>query len=342
MLVKYRRKLVSSARNLARATVATTRQSLRTLVPAPRPYEVRRLLDQPIISIDIDPSLDSNVNGPSLIKVPEWITNPLARYYLYFAHHKGHYIRLAYSDDLAGPWTIYQPGVLPLPTSHCHDHVASPDVHVDHEARQIRMYFHGPAISKEEAKVDPLRRILPSLGTQRTKIALSHDALTFRALDRIQGPEYFRVFRYAGWWYALSMPGLILRSPDGVSGWEAGAILFEDTMRHSAVRVRGDTLEVYYSRIGDAPERIFLATINLLRDWRNWQPSRPIEILRPERPWEGADKKPEPSRRGGSAGPVCQLRDPCIYEEQGRTYLLYSIAGEQGIGIAELINGTLK
>ena len=26
-----------------------------------------------------------NINGPSLIKVPDWIKSPLARYYLYFS-----------------------------------------------------------------------------------------------------------------------------------------------------------------------------------------------------------------------------------------------------------------
>ena len=31
-----------------------------------------------------------------------------------------------------------------------------------------------------------------------------------------------------------------------------------------------------------------------------------------------------------------QLRDPCIFEEEGRTYLFYAIAGEMGIAMAEL------
>ena len=35
--------------------------------------------------------------------------------------------------------------------------------------------------------------------------------------------------------------------------------------------------------------------------------------------------------------PVNQLRDPAIYEEDGRIYLLYAVAGEQGIGIGELL-----
>jgi hypothetical protein len=36
------------------------------------------------------------------------------------------------------------------------------------------------------------------------------------------------------------------------------------------------------------------------------------------------------------AGPVRQLRDPAIFREDGRTWLLYSVAGENGIAIAEL------
>ena len=35
-------------------------------------------------------------------------------------------------------------------------------------------------------------------------------------------------------------------------------------------------------------------------------------------------------------GPVQQLRDPGIFEENGRSYLFYSFCGEQGIAAAEL------
>ncbi len=35
--------------------------------------------------------------------------------------------------------------------------------------------------------------------------------------------------------------------------------------------------------------------------------------------------------------PVRQMRDPGMYEEDGRTFLLYSIAGEAGIAAAEIM-----
>jgi len=44
----------------------------------------------------------------------------------------------------------------------------------------------------------------------------------------------------------------------------------------------------------------------------------------------------EPSRRGLVRGRVCQLRDPAIFQEASRTYLLYAVAGEQEIAIAEV------
>ena len=57
---------------------------------APR-VRVERLLDAPIIGPELDPSIGENIQGPSLIRVPDWIEDPLGTYYLYFADHKGHY-----------------------------------------------------------------------------------------------------------------------------------------------------------------------------------------------------------------------------------------------------------
>ena len=68
---------------------------------------VQRLLSGPIIVPDMDERMGRNINGPSLIRVPEWVQHPLGRYYLYFAHHQGRYIRLAFADDIEGPWHVY-------------------------------------------------------------------------------------------------------------------------------------------------------------------------------------------------------------------------------------------
>ena len=82
---------------------------------AARPsVRVERLLDRPIITPQLDASIGPNIQGPSLIGVPGWVDAPLGKYYLYFAAHKGTYIRLAYADNLRGPWRVHKPGSLPI------------------------------------------------------------------------------------------------------------------------------------------------------------------------------------------------------------------------------------
>src|SRR5262249_50950630 len=71
-----------------------------------------RLPQNPLITVKTSPSLGDNVNGPAIVRMPAWVKNPLGRYYAYFAHHKGRLIRLAFADAIAGPWKVYEPGVL--------------------------------------------------------------------------------------------------------------------------------------------------------------------------------------------------------------------------------------
>ena len=80
-------------------------------------FSFNYIIDEPIIDIHQLPQLEGNVNGPSLIKVPHWVKHPLAKYYLYFAHHEGMNIRLAYANDLIGPWTLSKAPALDLADS---------------------------------------------------------------------------------------------------------------------------------------------------------------------------------------------------------------------------------
>jgi len=107
-------------------------------------------------------------------------------------------------------------------------------------------------------------------------------------------------------------------------------------MRHSAVRVDGATLQVFYSIVGNDPERIVVSTIDLSRPWLEWTASEPRVVLEPQTDWEGAGLRARPSVRGIARSPVRELRDPAIFTDEGRIYLLYSAAGESGIAIAEL------
>ena len=203
------------------------------------------------------------------------------------------------------------------------------------------MYYHGPTVRREDLDADPLTQRFPFLGGQRSLLAISADGLNFASDNEILGPSYFRVFRYPdapdGWVYALGMPGILFRSRDGGADFEMGPVLFDREQRHTALLVRDDILYVFYSRAGDCPEHIVCATIDLRLDWREWRASESFSVLAPETDYEGGNLPLEPSQRGAIHEAVRQLRDPGIYQEGDRVYLLYSVAGESGIAIGELL-----
>ncbi|TIT94280.1 MAG: hypothetical protein E5W43_26725, partial [Mesorhizobium sp.] len=235
----------------------------------------------PLITPDMLPGDEgASINGPSLVRMPAWATGRLATYHLYFAHHNGTYIRLAYSDTLQGPWSVHPGGVLSL--GECpflRDHIASPDVHVDEQTRRIVMYFHGPERHGRE---------------QTTFAATSVDGLCFNPSPQALGPFYARIFRHDGWWYGLFGTGSIRlrRSIDGLSGFEEGPVVLPGSSRvrprHVAVQKNGDSLIVYYTRKGDAPERVIYGSIDLSKDWRRWVVRGRTELLRPGTDYEGA------------------------------------------------------
>ena len=293
---------------------------------------IDRFDSNPLLEVGGGPGLEENVNGPSLIRVPDWVGNALGRYYLYFAHHEGATIRLAWADHIEGPYTVHEPGALHLadscfPTSRpdgvpdmFYAHIASPDVHVLEEEREIRMYFHG----------------WHSDGRQLTRVATSTDGLNFTVWEELLGPSYFRVFRHGGAWYALAMPGLLLRSEDGLTNFVPGPRLFNKDMRHSAVLLHDDLLHVFYTQAHSAPESILYATIDVSSDWQDWRETPPQFVAAPQTFWEGSEEPNEPSKRGAILTRVHQLRDPAVFEEGGQTYLFYSGGGEYAIGGSRL------
>jgi len=287
-----------------------------------------RIGGAPIVQRFFDQRMGANVNGPSLIKTPDWLTGRLGVYHLYFAHHLGSYIRLAYADDLEGPWQIHSPGVLDITQApFLYEHIASPDVFIDHDHQEIRMYFHG--VSDPEPWESP---------TQASCVAISSDGVNFEVRDHLLGAPYFRVWKSRGWVYAIALGGQLWRSDDGVSAFEKGPILrgMPNGVRHPAVLKHADKTWVAWTVIGDCPERILMAEIDTSLDWRNWSISDTQDLLRPEFPYEGSDLPMIASRADIAPAPVHQLRDPAFYTEGSRVYMVYAIAGEAGLALAEL------
>ncbi len=189
-----------------------------------------------------------NLNGPSCVRLPTWLpagqrADPSAEYYLYFADHSGHYIRMAWAADLEGPWTGYRMdespgeypdlgdrGVLSLGDDNeihpgddiiVHGHIASPQVFIEGDsAANVRfvMYYHGKVSFG-----------LPLGKAQRTAAATSSDGLNFNmpssgdsragqaghgTLPVSYGESYFRVFEQAGRHYSLTNTGDLYEAPD--------------------------------------------------------------------------------------------------------------------------------
>lgn len=311
------------------------------------PIRADRSPHNPILHPGSDARIGDNLNGPSLIRVPDWVDSRLGRYYLYFAHHKGTFIRMAYADDVLGPYTVYGSGVLDIEGTPFSEHIASPEVIVDHDARVLRMLYHGAEFRGSKP---------PGLG-QVTCIAESADGLRFASMNTCLGPAYMRVFSYGERHYAFNggPARCIWRTADLGGSFERGpAITIEGEpyaapgdqprgsrglvyrMRHPALHLRGHELDVYYSNVGDRPERIKRTTIDLRGEWTTWRGTPPVEILRSETDYEGAQLPDVPSRTGAANDPVQQLRDPHLFEDDGRCYLVYSVAGERGLAIAQL------
>jgi hypothetical protein len=299
-----------------RASPAAQESGGEVLPPPAKGLQVTRFDANPIIRPDMLPGKDgNNINGPSLIRVPEWLPKPLGKYYLYFADHHGDYIRLAYADRLEGPWKIYEPGTLRLKqVPDGKSHVASPDVIVDAERKELKMYFHSPS---------------KTTGNQTSYLSHSSDGLHFAADAERLGPFYFRVFQYNGYW---PNPFPVVTKHDGEENGPG--------IRHVGVDLSGDRLTVYYSNIGDMPECILRSTTTLTPDWKEWKAGPPELVLKPERGYEGTEIALARSVGGSAKGRENALRDPAIFKEDGRTWLLYSVAGENGIGMAELVGLT--
>ena len=267
-----------------------------------------RFSENPLITVSSSPSVGDNLNGPSIIRVPPWIEKPLGRYYMYFAHHKGQHIRLAYADSLRGPWKVYEPGVLnvsaiaffrPQPdpansSEFLYTHVASPEIYIDNAHEKILMWVHGMWTAGQRWPEEPVAALkwLQSQGySQYTQSAESVDGLNFQMRPAITKQYYLRVFRLGGQFYGMARLGQMLRAKDSTSSFELGPNPFREgpyanRVRHVALLPRESYIEVFFSAIGDAPEKILHTTIPMTGDWNQWRATSYEEVLTPQAKYE--------------------------------------------------------
>ena len=81
----YATDLRMRARNISTVAILLAAGVAGHVVSAAPPPKVttRRLPQNPLITVRTSRSLGDNINGPSIVRVPDWIEHPLGRYYMY-------------------------------------------------------------------------------------------------------------------------------------------------------------------------------------------------------------------------------------------------------------------
>ena len=304
----------------------------------------QRFDNNPIIKPSMLSEKDGgNIASPTLIKVPDWVHKKLGKYYLYFAHDNGNYIRLAYANDLKGPWKIHEGGALRLEECICRNnkstasseinHIASPDVHIDPIKKEIIMYYHCPLENKGT--------FFEKNFTQFTLRASSKDGVVFKSDTVKISDAYFRLFNWKGKYYGITQGGNLFRSSNPKGKFEPGPNLFAKSsfrspIRHASVKVVGDNLFVFFTKIGDRPEAVYVSKVVLNNDWKTWKTASTYLVVEPEKDYEGGHMPFTVSKPGTASKPIRELRDPFIFEENYKWYVLYTVAGEHGIAIGEI------
>ena len=324
---------------------------------------VTRLKESPLLSAELFPPESipglpadalANINGPSVLRMPDWAPGKQAALHLYFGHHKGDSIRLAFADRLEGPWKMWTDPILPLAESlflpvdpspdpsmpepdwvdaldgdYLYAHVASPDVHIDEANQRLVMYYHG---------------LLPG-GDQQTRLATSTDGINFKPREPLLGPPYFRATKLNGMIYLSMWEGRLgrTRSWEGPIDLAPKGILPDDItgapdrqIRHGHVFAHQGRLHLTFSRIGDAPERLLHCELNPAEAGSDWSFGPVSEMLRPAAGWEGGNLPVAASVMGTVMERVNELRDPALFLDQGQVWIAYCGGGESGIGIARV------
>lgn len=258
---------------------------------------------------------NDNIGTPCILSVD-------GKLLLYFSNHEGTAIKVAVGDTLQGPWTIKN--VLSIEDTPCGNHIASPEVVL--EDGIFKMFYHGNIEGK-----------------QGTFLAHSTDGLSFKNVSKeMLCNFYLKVFRYKNKTYGIAKNGNEDSIFYDVDNNFEPIFNFLPKSRHCHGLVKGDILYLTYSLMESTPEHIRLCKIRLHVDPRNWAVLSDEQLVVPTFHYEGAHLPVVKSMPGSATRrfkePVCELRDPYLFEFNNKFFILYVTKGERAIAYAQLIN----
>lgn len=248
---------------------------------------------------------NDNINGPTVFKRPAFFQEG-PKWIMYFAHHIGNGIRIAESENLIYGWKVRDETILDLKKIPGNGHIASPEIEVLSD--RLNLYYHCNYNDD-----------------QYTFKASTYDGKNWEYDREIQGYFYFRIIEKD---YAISKyknnGGIWYKRQNG-KFVPNGFIL--PKMRHCCY-FNG---KLYWSEIGDMPECIYRADLSL----SNFVIKNIEKVITPTEYYEiKGNLAPSNS---GSATNVTEVRDPFVIENESQTYIFYTVCGEEGIAIAEIL-----
>jgi hypothetical protein len=250
-------------------------------------------------------------------------------YRLYFGFHSGDELHVALAESIEGPWQVQKDPVIRLEDiKGARGHIASPDVTL-HKNGTYELFLHAPRRS----------------GRQVTFLADSRNGLKFRPKFSIgrRMPSYARAFEVDGQAFAMTKGGDIFKK-SFLGTWSSVGNPFTGgargrsshnyvgAVRHVGILRLADELYVFFTKIGDSPERVLGACLVLEKKGPKsvFRVSDTHEIFSPLEKWEGAKLEVIPSSKGASVHQENALRDPFpfIDRDSGIVHFFYVGGGE--------------
>ena len=292
-----------------------------------------------------------NQNSPSPVRPRRWMHPDLQKYpiVIYYSSHVsrglsggGGFIQVlgGSSSKECSAWTKVNI-TLDLPQTICNS-VHSPYITVDDDQQRLYMYAHG-------------HHCTGLGGKQPTLVLHSHDGVSWDIKDahNVLLEELFYLtspVNYKGEYYALAKTQespegsvMLLQSQSLEGPFVKGPILARG-VRHCDVHIVGSVIYVFFTMIGDAPERILLATIDLAQGSPTSLHFLPgPTVLTPTYSHEHGNSTIAPSKMGpGSCTPLSELRDPHFLPDENMSNgilsgsLFYTVQGERAFALARV------
>jgi len=295
-----------------------------------------RVSDQPLLDLSAVPWADrkKTIMVPTVLDMSRYLSEPIDRFYMYYAPHHSQGIGLATASHPEGPWTPY-PGnpIITLDQfSGIRGHISALEILYQPVGGRFLAYPHGSGLKSG----------------QETVIGSSEDGVNFAEIPDApilssdpagtwekHGASYLRVFRYKGMVYGIfksEQQHGVVRSQDGINWdyWPRNPLIEPvaaesefDRIRHTSVIIIQDILYFLYSTYTKSDlscEVIKLATWTLTDDWNDWgELKRWGPVFEPELSWEENN-----------------VRDPFLLQYDDTVYMYYVGGNEKGIALAKI------